>query len=397
MQRATAAIKAASPTTLVIADLCNCEYTDHGQCGIVNERGEVDNDATVALLVRTALTYARAGVDVVAPSDMMDGRVEAIRSALDAHGYIDVAIMAYSAKYASAYYGPFREAAGSTPQFGDRRGYQMDPPNAREALREIALDIEEGADVVMVKPGLALLGYRARRARRFRRPHRRVQRQRRIRDAQSGDRERMDGRRSRRGRNASVLRARGCRHRHHVFRQRVGAASCLNVTKARSRSSSSRAARRRGFPDKLERELEPGEPLLRRVLPKLARHAARALPLRGARRLAVRRGSIGARSSAVLRDRSPHARPARGAGRGVRGRARALASSRSRETRRTCRRASWPNSPAPARAGDEAVVPLRDGHAGTARRPLRSRRARPCRNVRAGKRRTARCTPPSSG
>jgi porphobilinogen synthase len=157
VQRCTAAIKAASPTTLVIADLCNCEYTDHGQCGIVNDRGEVDNDATVALLVRTALTYARAGVDVIAPSDMMDGRVEAIRSALEAHGYVDVAIMAYSAKYASAYYGPFREAAGSTPQFGDRRGYQMDPPNAREALREIALDIEEGADVVMVKPGLPYL------------------------------------------------------------------------------------------------------------------------------------------------------------------------------------------------------------------------------------------------
>ncbi|HVA26539.1 MAG TPA: porphobilinogen synthase [Candidatus Baltobacteraceae bacterium] len=157
VQRAIAAIKAAVPDMVVIADLCNCEYTDHGHCGILTENGEVDNDATVALLVRTALTYAQAGVDVIAPSDMMDGRVEALRSALDAHGYTDVLIMAYSAKYASAFYGPFREAAGSTPQFGDRRSYQMDPPNAREALREIALDIEEGADVVMIKPALPYL------------------------------------------------------------------------------------------------------------------------------------------------------------------------------------------------------------------------------------------------
>jgi porphobilinogen synthase len=157
VQRAITAIKAAIPEMYVIADLCNCEYTDHGHCGIIDDRGDVDNDKTLELLVRTALTYAHAGVDVVAPSDMMDGRVEAIRSALDAHGYTNVAIMAYSAKYASAFYGPFREAADSTPQFGDRRTYQMDPPNAREAMREIALDIEEGADVVMVKPALPYL------------------------------------------------------------------------------------------------------------------------------------------------------------------------------------------------------------------------------------------------
>ncbi|HTX56366.1 MAG TPA: porphobilinogen synthase [Candidatus Acidoferrales bacterium] len=157
VQRAIAAIKKAVPEMYVIADLCNCEYTDHGHCGILDEHGDVDNDATVALLVRTALTYAQAGVDVVAPSDMMDGRVDALRSSLDAHGYTGVSIMAYSAKYASAFYGPFREAAGSAPQFGDRRTYQMDPPNAREAMREIALDIEEGADVVMVKPALAYL------------------------------------------------------------------------------------------------------------------------------------------------------------------------------------------------------------------------------------------------
>ncbi len=157
VQRAIRAIKAAVPEMLTIADLCNCEYTDHGHCGILDARGEVDNDATVELLVRTAITYAQAGADVVAPSDMMDGRVEAIRFALDARGYTGVAILAYSAKYASAFYGPFRDAAGSVPQFGDRRGYQMDPPNAREALREIALDIEEGADVVMIKPGMPYL------------------------------------------------------------------------------------------------------------------------------------------------------------------------------------------------------------------------------------------------
>ena len=157
VQRTAAAIKRALPEMLVIADLCNCEYTDHGHCGIVDERGDVDNDKTLELLTRTAITYAQAGVDVVAPSDMMDGRVEAIRSALDAHGFTQIAIMAYSAKYSSAFYGPFREAADSTPQFGDRRTYQMDPPNAREALREIALDIEEGADIVMVKPALPYL------------------------------------------------------------------------------------------------------------------------------------------------------------------------------------------------------------------------------------------------
>jgi porphobilinogen synthase len=157
VQRAIRAIKAAVPDALVVADLCNCEYTDHGHCGILDANGDVKNDETVALLVKVALTYAECGVDVIAPSDMMDGRIEALRIALDANGYEHVALMAYSAKYASAYYGPFREAAGSTPAFGDRRTYQMDPPNAREALREIALDIDEGADIVMVKPGLPYL------------------------------------------------------------------------------------------------------------------------------------------------------------------------------------------------------------------------------------------------
>jgi porphobilinogen synthase len=157
VQQTARAVKEAYPHVLVIADLCNCEYTDHGHCGIIDEHGYVDNDATVEILVRTALTYARAGVDVIAPSDMMDGRVKAIREALDAEGFEQVAILSYSAKYASAFYGPFREAADSAPQFGDRRSYQMDAPNAREAMREIALDIEEGADIVMVKPGMPYL------------------------------------------------------------------------------------------------------------------------------------------------------------------------------------------------------------------------------------------------
>ncbi|MDE2572932.1 MAG: porphobilinogen synthase [bacterium] len=156
VQRASEAIKREVPEITVIADLCNCEYTSHGHCGIL--KGEsVDNDATLELLARVALTYARAGVDVVAPSDMMDGRVRVIRENLDAHGFQETAIMAYSAKFASAYYGPFREAAESAPAFGDRRSYQMDPANRREALRETALDIEEGADIVMVKPGLPYL------------------------------------------------------------------------------------------------------------------------------------------------------------------------------------------------------------------------------------------------
>jgi porphobilinogen synthase len=157
VQETIRAIKRSLPDMLVMADLCACEYTDHGHCGILNDAGDVDNDATIELLRRVALSYARAGADVVAPSDMMDGRVGAIRASLDAEGCTEVAIMAYSAKYASAFYGPFREAAGSAPQFGDRRSYQMDPPNSREALREIALDIAQGADIVMVKPGLPYL------------------------------------------------------------------------------------------------------------------------------------------------------------------------------------------------------------------------------------------------
>ncbi len=157
VQRAARAIKDALPEMLVIADLCNCEYTDHGHCGILDASGDVDNDRTLGVLATTALSYAHAGVDVVAPSDMMDGRVRAIRTALDDDGFTKTAIMSYAAKYASAFYGPFRDAAESTPSFGDRRTYQMDPANLREALKEVRLDIEEGADVVMVKPAMAYL------------------------------------------------------------------------------------------------------------------------------------------------------------------------------------------------------------------------------------------------
>jgi porphobilinogen synthase len=157
VQLATRAIKEAHPDLLVIADLCLCEYTDHGHCGLLRDDGSVDNDATLELLARTAVSQARAGADVVAPSDMMDGRVGSIREALDEEGFTDTPILAYSAKFASAFYGPFREAADSTPAFGDRRGYQMDPANADEALREVLLDVEEGADAVMVKPALPYL------------------------------------------------------------------------------------------------------------------------------------------------------------------------------------------------------------------------------------------------
>ncbi len=156
VQRAIEAIHRAKLNLLVITDVCLCEYTSHGHCGVVKD-GVVLNDPTLEILAEEALSHARAGADIVAPSDMMDGRVGAIRRKLDEHGFTDVAILSYAAKYCSGFYGPFREAAQSAPQFGDRRSYQMDPANAREALREVALDIEEGADIVMVKPALPYL------------------------------------------------------------------------------------------------------------------------------------------------------------------------------------------------------------------------------------------------
>jgi porphobilinogen synthase len=156
-QLAVRAIKEAHPELLVFTDVCLCSYTTHGHCGVVRPDGQIDNDATLDLLAKTAISHAAAGVDAVAPSDMMDGRVGALRSQLDQEGHADTPIIAYSAKFASAYYGPFREAADSTPQFGDRRTHQMDPANADEAVREALLDVEEGADVVMVKPALPYL------------------------------------------------------------------------------------------------------------------------------------------------------------------------------------------------------------------------------------------------
>ncbi len=157
VQLATRAIKEAHPELLVVTDLCLCEYTSHGHCGVVSSDGAVDNDATLELLARTALSQARAGADLIAPSDMMDGRVGTIRTALDEDGLTGTPILAYSAKFASAFYGPFRDAADSAPAFGDRRGYQMDPANGAEAVREAQLDLQEGADILMVKPALPYL------------------------------------------------------------------------------------------------------------------------------------------------------------------------------------------------------------------------------------------------
>ncbi|HEV3330394.1 MAG TPA: porphobilinogen synthase [Bryobacteraceae bacterium] len=156
VQRAIRAVRRETPNLLIMTDVCNCEYTSHGHCGFVKD-GDVDNDTTLQWLAKTALSHARAGADIIAPSDMMDGRVGAIRQTLDANGFEKIAILAYAAKFASVFYGPFREAAESTPQFGDRRSYQMDPANGREAMKEIEFDLEEGADMIMVKPALPYL------------------------------------------------------------------------------------------------------------------------------------------------------------------------------------------------------------------------------------------------
>jgi len=166
VQMAVRALKEAHPDLTVMTDVCLCEYTSHGHCGFVRD-GEIDNDITLELLARTAISHAEAGADIIAPSDMMDGRVGTIRHQLDEEGHPNTAIIAYSAKFASAFYGPFREAAESTPEFGDRRSYQMDPANAREALREVALDVEEGADMVMIKPAGPYLDLIARARDRF--------------------------------------------------------------------------------------------------------------------------------------------------------------------------------------------------------------------------------------
>jgi porphobilinogen synthase len=170
VQRAIRALRREQPNLLIVTDVCNCEYTSHGHCGLIKEGdvdGVVDNDATLQWLAKTALSHARAGADIVAPSDMMDGRAGAIRQALDANGYEKTPILSYAAKFASVFYGPFREAAESTPQFGDRRSYQMDPANGREAMREIELDLEEGADMIMVKPAMPYLDLICRARERF--------------------------------------------------------------------------------------------------------------------------------------------------------------------------------------------------------------------------------------
>ena len=192
---AVRAIKKAVTDLVVITDVCLCEYTDHGHCGVVVD-GDVDNDATLELLAQEALSHARAGADIVAPSDMMDGRVDAIREALDEEGFEQVAIMAYAAKFASAFYGPFRDAAESTPQFGDRRSYQMDPANGDEALREVELDLDEGADIVMVKPALAYLDLIRRVKDAFGVPAGGVPGERRVRDDQGRGAERLARRRA---------------------------------------------------------------------------------------------------------------------------------------------------------------------------------------------------------
>ena len=219
IQLATRAIKAAHPDLLVITDLCLCEYTSHGHCGVLRPDGVVDNDATLDLLARTAVSQAAAGADAIAPSDMMDGRVGALRTALDDQGLSETPIIAYSAKFASAFYGPFREAADSTPQVGDRRGYQMDPANAREALREVALDVAEGADVVMVKPALPYLDVIRRIRDSHRSPDRRLQRQRRVRHDQGRRRPGSPRGAARRARGADRHPPRRRRHRDHLPRQ----------------------------------------------------------------------------------------------------------------------------------------------------------------------------------
>ena len=237
MQLAVRALKQAEPSLVVITDVCLCEYMSHGHCGVVRDDGEVDNDLTLELLAKTAISHAEAGADAVAPSDMMDGRVGAIRSQLDAEGHSDLPIIAYSAKFASAFYGPFREAAESAPAFGDRRGYQMDPANAREAVREAAIDVEEGADVVMVKPALPYLDVIAR-----------------VREAvpvpvaaynvsgeyaalKAAARARL-ARRARRGAgDADGDPARRRRHRHHLPRQGGRASGCSEGGRRRSCAS----------------------------------------------------------------------------------------------------------------------------------------------------------------
>ena len=224
MQQATRAIKKACPELTVMLDACFDEYTSHGHCGVVVD-GDVDNDATLENLQRVALSQARAGADVIAPSGMMDGFVGWLRESLDEEGFEHLPIMAYSAKYASCFYGPFREAAGTASDFGHRKGYQMDPANGHEAIREVSLDVGEGADIIMVKPALAYLDVIARVRDEIELADRRLQRLRRVRDDQGRRGEGLDRSRSCCPRDALVDQARRRRHDPHVSRQRSGSAA----------------------------------------------------------------------------------------------------------------------------------------------------------------------------
>ena len=215
---AVRALKEAHPELIVITDVCLCEYTSHGHCGFVRD-GEVDNDITVELLAKTAISHAEAGADAVAPSDMMDGRVGAIRHQLDEEGHPGTPIVAYSAKYASAFYGPFREAAESTPEFGDRRGYQLDPANAAEAVREAQLDLDEGADMLMVKPATALPRRRPPGQGGDRRPACRLPCLRRVLDAEGGGRQRLDRRAGRGAGDPDLDPPRRRRRDRHLLRE----------------------------------------------------------------------------------------------------------------------------------------------------------------------------------
>ena len=224
VQQAARAVKETIPDLLVITDVCLCQYTSHGHCGLV-EDGRVKNDPSVELLTRVALSHMESGADIVAPSDMMDGRVGAIREALDEAGYTETPIMAYSAKYASAFYGPFREAAESTPQFGDRRSYQMDPANAAEALREVGLDVDEGADIVMVKPALPYLDVIARVRQEFGLPVAAYSVSGEYAMIKAAGAPRLARRGALHARGAHGDPARGGRSDHHVFRPRCGPAA----------------------------------------------------------------------------------------------------------------------------------------------------------------------------
>ena len=218
IQEAIRVIKQTVPDLMVITDVCLCDYTDHGHCGVIAD-GKVENDSTLELLARAAVGHAEAGADMVAPSAMMDGQVAAIRDALDSGGFEQTPIMAYSAKYASAFYGPFRVAAQSTPQFGDRKGYQMDPASIKQAMREISQDIDEGADLVMVKPAAGVSGRAFGRPRHLWPSDRGLQRQRRVRDGQGGGGQRVDRRQASDHGDTDVDQARGRRRHHQLPRQ----------------------------------------------------------------------------------------------------------------------------------------------------------------------------------